>query len=58
MVKKFKHRFILGNCLFGVVKLIEIADPDKYKYGNTAYDSIHVHIFMVRWNQGKKFQYF
>ena len=25
--------FTLGNCLFGAVKLIKNADPDKYKYG-------------------------
>ena len=32
MVKKFKHRFYIKNCLFGSVKLTKNADPDKYKY--------------------------
>ena len=32
MVKKFKNRFYIKNCLFGSVKLISNAGPDKYKY--------------------------
>ena len=32
MVKKFKHRFYIKNCLFGSLKLTKNADPDKYKY--------------------------
>ena len=31
MVKRFKHRFYIGYCLFGAVKLTMNADPDKYK---------------------------
>ena len=32
MVKKFKHRFTLNNCLFGSAKLTEDDDPDKHRY--------------------------
>ena len=32
MVKKFKNRFTLKNCLLGSVNLTKTADPDKYKY--------------------------
>ena len=32
IVKKFKQRFILDNCLFGSLKLIKNTDPNKYKY--------------------------
>ena len=34
MVKKFKHRFHINNCLFGTVKLTKNADPDKYEYSS------------------------
>ena len=30
MIKKFKYRFYIKNCLFGSVKLTINADPDKY----------------------------
>ena len=32
MVKKFKLRFYINNCLFGSVKLIKNSEPDKHKY--------------------------
>ena len=32
MVKKFKQKISLNNCLFGSVKLTKNADLDKYKY--------------------------
>ena len=32
MVKKFKEKISLNNCLFGSVKLTKNADLDKYKY--------------------------
>ena len=32
MVKKFKQRFRLKNCLLRSVKLAKNADPNKYKY--------------------------
>ena len=31
MVKKFKHRFYINNCLFGSVYLTKNGDLDKYK---------------------------
>ena len=34
MVKRFKHRFLLNNCLFGSVKLNKNAGLDKYKYSS------------------------
>ena len=34
MVKSFKHKFTIGNYLFGAVKLTKNADPDKRKYGS------------------------
>ena len=36
MIRKFKYTFPLKNCLFGSVKLIKSADPDKYKYSGYA----------------------
>ena len=32
MVKKFRHRFDLSNCLFEFLKLTNKADLDNYKY--------------------------
>ena len=33
--KDLNTEFILGNCLFGAVKLTKIANPDKYKYSGS-----------------------
>ena len=32
MVKRFRYRFYISNCLFGSVKQTKNAEPDKYKY--------------------------
>ena len=34
MVKKFKHRFYIVDCLLGSVKLTKNAYLDKYKYSD------------------------
>ena len=34
MVKKFNTDLALSNFLFGAVKLIKNADPDKYRYSS------------------------
>ena len=41
MVKNFKDKFLLNNCLFGSVKLTKNADRDKHKYSSYSigYDS-------------------
>ena len=33
MVKRFKYKILLGDSLFGALKLTKNADPDKYRYG-------------------------
>ena len=38
-LKKLLTSFLLVNCLFGSVKLTNNADPDKYKYTDTRFDS-------------------
>ena len=32
MVKKFKYRFYIKNCLFGFLKLTKNTDPGKFRY--------------------------
>ena len=34
MVKKFKDRFYIKNCLFGFLKLTKNTDPGKFKYSH------------------------
>ena len=32
MIKRFKHRFTLSDCLFAAAKLTKKTNPDKYGY--------------------------
>ena len=42
MVKKFKHRFYINNCVLGSVEPTKNADPGKYKNSGYAigFDSL------------------